>query len=224
MNHISTLRLHQFRLGELAPDASAAVQTHLVDCDTCASRLGHQRDLRLAFHREPVPAALLPAPAWTHRLRTWWLAAALVPALGATALVASAGAPVPDGVYPKGVHNALEAWVQTGGTARPVYTGERVRAGTRVQLKFDPGSHRFVTLAGRDATGVVEVYGTVPAQGPGLADAPFALTLDNVAGDQAFYAVLTDTRPDPTWVTSVVRKTPVSTQEVEVASVVLHKE
>ena len=29
---------------------------------------------------------------------------------------------------------------------------------------------------------------------------------------------------DPTWVTSVVRKTPVSTQEVEVASVVLHKE
>lgn len=235
MNHVSTLRLHQFRLGELAPAAAELVQAHLATCDTCAERLGHQREARIAFQREPVPAALLPSPTWTERLRSWWLAAAFVPVAAASLLVlgapppaelsaVAAADPAPDGVYTKGAHSRLEAWVQTGDSARPLYTGEHVRAGTRIQLKFDPGARRFVTLAGRDGTGAVEVYGTLTAAGPGLANAPFALTLDATRGEQAFFAVLTDTRPDPAWVTRLVHTDPVPSREADVATVFVQKE
>ncbi len=228
MNHVSTLRLHQFRLGELTPAVADTVHAHLATCEACANRLGHQRELRLAFQREPIPIAILPAPTWMDRLRSWWWAAALVPVLAATVLAVNV-APADAGstaetTRPKGPTAGLEAWVQTGSTARPVYTGEHVRAGTRIQLKFNPGSHRFVTLAGRDATGSVEVYGTLAADGPGLATAPFALTLDDTVGEQAFFAVLTDSRPDPGWITSLVRKGPVSTRDAEVASVILQRE
>jgi hypothetical protein len=224
MSHISTLRLHQFRLGELEGGAADTVHAHLAGCEVCASRLGYQRDVRLAFQREPD--TLLPSPPWHQRLRRWWVGAALVPALAAAALAFGLipSAPAEDVVRIKGAHPVLEAWVQTGDSARPLYTGEAVRAGTRIQLKFDPGAHRFVTLAGRDGTGAVEVYGTLTAAGPGLATAPFALTLDATAGAQAFFAVLTDSRPDPAGVSRALRDDPAALREAEVASVVLAKE
>ena len=124
----------------------------------------------------------------------------------------------------KGATPILEAWVQAGDSARPVYVGERVHAGTRVQLKYNAGHHRFVTLAGRDGTGTVEVYGTVPASGPGLAPAPFALTLDDSAGEQAFFAILTDTKPAPDDVVHALASEPVRMERGEIASVVLAKE
>jgi hypothetical protein len=86
------------------------------------------------------------------------------------------------------------------------------------------GPHRFVTIAGRDARGTVEVYGTLHATGPGLTTAPFALTLDDTKGEQAFFAILTDTRPAPDAVLRALKQSPIRMEDSEIASVVLPKE
>ena len=116
----------------------------------------------------------------------------------------------------------LEAWVLTGNAARPLYTGERLPRGAKVQLKVDAAGRRFVTLAGRDDAGTVEVYGTVPA-GEGLAPAPFALTLDDSKGEQRFFAILTDAKPTPDRVVQALAADTFDL-EGEVASVTVAKE
>jgi hypothetical protein len=187
-----------------------------------------------------VPAALAPIVApeptpWarlTASLRRFVAPIGLVAAAAAVALaVLPTSAPdappaeVPlDTVRTKGFVPTLEAWVQAGDAPRPVYTGERLRAGTRVQLKVDAGHRRFVTLAGRDGTGAVEVYGTVAAEGPGPKPAPFALTLDDSDGVQTFYAVLTDGRPSPDALRDALAREPVRIERAEVASVAVLKE
>lgn len=222
MNHVSTLTLHRFRLGELDADAARAVRVHLGDCPTCAGRLDHQDRVRAAFVTEPIPPALLPRPSLLQHLRGWWLGLALVPVLAAALIFLRP--PPDDGVRLKGAPPAIEAWVEVGGSARPVYTDERLAPGTRVQLRYDPGEHRFVTFAGRDVTGEVEVYGTINARGPGMTAAPFALTLDDLPGEQVFYAVLTDHRPDPESLTGALRAERPVLPGAQVATVVLHKE
>lgn len=250
MTHISTPRLHQLRLGELAPAERAPLEAHLASCALCAGRLGHQHEARAAFVVTPVPPAIaaLDRPSPWARLRDglFQIRAALVLVPVAAALlvalrvpdapteptertkgpsdVAGAVTGASESERAKGAAPLLEAWIQTGESARPVYTGEAVRAGTRVQLKYDPGRRRFVTLAGRDARGTVEVYGTLPARGPGVAPAPFALTLDDAKGSQEFFAILTDTRPAPDAVLEALSGEPVRMDEGEIASVVLRKE
>jgi len=232
MTHISTLKLHQLRYGELDAHARAPLDAHLADCAACAARLSHQDDTRAAFVRAPVPAAILPRPTWWERLGSLRAALLLLPVLAAGLFVLrgvptiGAGAPAeaPPAERLKGGRPLLEAWVKTADSARPLYTGERLRGGTRVQLKYDAGRHRFVTLAGRDARGTVEVYGTLPSIGPGLATAPFALTLDDTKGEQAFFAILTDTRPAPDAVLRALKESPIRMEDSEIASVVLPKE
>ena len=114
--------------------------------------------------------------------------------------------------------------MQTGASARPLYEGERLSEGAKVQLKFNPGSHRFVTLAGKDGGGTVEVYGTLPAKGPGIQAAPFALTLDDSKGEQVFYAILTDIRPDTHVVQQALTQEPITLDRAELRSVAIRKE
>jgi hypothetical protein len=222
MNHVSTLRLHQLRLGEIEGEDAGRIRAHLADCDACARRFDTQAQARADFVRAPVPAYVTPPVTWATRLRALWKwPVLLVPVLAALFLVVR---PPEDEVRTKGGVPVLEAWVESGESARPVYVGERVRPGTRVQLKFDAGRRRFVTLAGRDGEGTVEVYATVPAEGPGLKTAPFALTLDDSAGDQEFFAVLTDVKPDPDRVVEALSAEPVRMERSDIASVVLRKE
>jgi hypothetical protein len=230
MTHISTLKLHQLRYGELDAHARAPLDAHLAACAACAARLSHQDDTRAAFVRAPVPAAFLPRPTWWERLGALRAALVLLPVLAAGLFVLrgvpTMGAPTVEAPTErlKGGRPLLEAWVQTADSARPLYTGERLRSGTRVQLKYDAGPHRFVTIAGRDARGTVEVYGTLHATGPGLTTAPFALTLDDTKGEQAFFAILTDTRPAPDAVLRALKQSPIRMEDSEIASVVLPKE
>ncbi len=247
MTHISTLQLHRLRLGELAAAERAPLDAHLDACALCAGRLGHQDATRAAFVQAPVPAALaaLERPSFWERIGRLRAVLFLLPAAAAAALVLAPVGPADaphalltertkggaaihhspdDDARAKGGTPVLEAWIQTGDSARPVYTDERVRPGTRVQLKYDPGHHRFVTLAGRDARGTVEVYGTLAAQGPGVAPAPFALTLDDAKGEQEFFAILTNTRPAPDTVLQALAAEPVRMERGEIASVVLRKE
>lgn len=224
MSHPSTLRLHQFRLGELAIDDEDGVRTHLADCAACAARIDHQRAVRTEFARLPMPDALVPKPTLWERLGAWRAALVLVPIAAAAGVVVRLppAQTVDDGVRSKGA-NALEAWVETGATARPLYTNESLAAGDRVQLKFDAHGHRFVTLAGRDGSGQAEIYSTLPAAA-GLQTAPFALTLDATPGDQVFYAILTDTRPDPQALLTALADEPLRVDRAEVQAVVVHKE
>lgn len=232
MTHLSTLRLHQLRLGELDPAERTAAEAHLDACPTCAARLTHQEQARAAFVVTPVPAAIValdrPAPRWFERLKSWQIFAFAVPVAAAAFLAVRTPTPEPDtrlkgpGTHQKVRVPILEAWVLTGQSARPLYTGERLGGGARVQLKVDAAGHRFVTLAGRDAEGTVEVYGTVPAS-DGLAPAPFALTLDDSKGEQRFFAILTDAKPAPD---EVVQALVADTFDLdgEVASVTVAKE
>jgi Putative zinc-finger len=233
MNHISTLQLHRLRLGELAPEERAPLDAHLDTCAVCARRAGHQVAARAAFVQTPVPPAIsaLDRPTRWQRLGAWRAALALVPvAAAAVFAVRLSPAEAPARVEPaeevrlKGARPTLEAWIQTGESARPVYAGERVAAGSKVQLKVDAGGRRFVTLAGKDTRGTVEVYGTFPSAGPGVSLAPFALTLDDVHGEQAFFAILTDTRPAPDAVLRAVGAERVALDQAQVATLVIQKE
>ncbi|GDX82266.1 hypothetical protein LBMAG42_40770 [Deltaproteobacteria bacterium] len=136
----------------------------------------------------------------------------------------SAPAPDADITHTKGLTPRLEAWVQAGTSSRPLYLGETVGAGTKLQLRYDPQGRRFVTLAGRDSNGIVEVYGTVAGGEPGLTSAPFALTLDDSKGEQAFFAICTDDRPSSEAVMSAVKHNPVRMNGAAVSSVVVRKD
>lgn len=232
MNHLSTLKLQQLRLGELPAEQQQLAAAHLADCDLCANRLGEFQEARQAFLKAPVPAWAQPQAAPWERMRRWWVALVAVPALTAGMLVLRPESPAPvevevsptdPGLRTKGDSELLEAWVQTGESARPLYQGEALGGGDRVQLRFHPGAHRFVTLAGRDSLGAVEVYGTLPSKGAMLQPAPFALTLDNSRGEQEFYAILTNTRPDPALVQQALKSSPVRMERASVASVVIRK-
>jgi hypothetical protein len=282
MNHIHTLKLHQLRLGELAPAEEGRLRAHLATCAQCTARLKHQQELRQEFLREPMPDALRPRrPLW-ERVRGWLPGVALIPAAAAVALVLNVRPPggpegpiptpppaptevappvpvapptaptvapaatipepvvaprppvapkagpegdgAPTGIRTKGRLPRLEAWVPTGESARPMYTGEAIGAGERVQLRFDARGRAFVTLAGRDTNGLVEVYGTLPGGDNGLRAAPFALTLDDTSGEQTFFALYTDERPEPESVIAALRHNPVRMEGADVASVVVRKD
>ena len=80
---------------------------------------------------------------------------------------------------------------------RALGDGEVVQAGDRIQLRFQRPPGDWVTFAGEDVTGEIEVYGTwrVDHEIVGWQDAPFGLTLDDTPGEQIFYAVFTNERP-----------------------------
>ena len=87
----------------------------------------------------------------------------------------------------KGETPTLEVWVRSDAGPRALREGESVSAGDAVQLAFDARGARYVTLAGRDGTGTLEVYRTVETAGrSGLTMAPFALELDDAPGPQTF--------------------------------------
>ncbi len=283
MNHIHTLKLHQLRLGELAPAEEGRLRAHLGECADCSARLRHQQALRQEFLRAPVPEALQPAARQAAPWWRWLPVASLVPAALVAfialrppsnpgpagsiptppprpASLAAEPAPVaaspaapppaaptaapaftarprplpeaasplvaPDGdvIRAKGLTPRLEAWVQAGDSARPLYTGEALAGGERVQLRFDARGRGFVTLGGRDSNGLVEVYGTVAAGESGLRAAPFSLTLDGSHGEQTFFALSTDERPDPEAVLAALRRNPVRMEGAHVASVVVRKD
>lgn len=238
--HPSTLRLHQLRLGELPASEVAAILAHVDGCPRCSSRHQHQLATEQEFRALPVPPALIEAPSAWGRLRAWWEGLGVARALVPVALVAAAGAFVLRGepavdadtgltevasdTRTKGALGpVLEAWVQTGSSARPIYTNESLAPGSRVQLRFNPGRHRYVTLAGRDGSGQVELYGTLVSRGPEIQNAPFSLTLDDTPGRQEFLAILTDQKPDPDELSAALSHSPVAVPSAEVATVVVAK-
>lgn len=204
--HISTLDLHRHRYGELAGDAAERVASHLQSCERCQRRLGVQQAERNSFAITPIPPAIqeiaLPTrpanrPIWPRvvAIAAVALAAAAVGVLG----LPREGAPIDqapehEDIRAKGDLPTLEVWVDSRSGPRALRAGEALHAGDRVQLLFRPEGASWVTLAGTDGAGNLELWGSFEPLGNHLQPAPFGLTLDETAGDQAFH-LLRSPRP-----------------------------
>lgn len=208
MRHVSTLTLHRLRQGELDAAATAEARAHLATCETCARRLRAQESARAEFELQPVPEALRAANDSRGFLR--WIAVGL--AAAAAVLLVLLVAPGPDAgirdvTRTKGGGADVEAWVDTPSGPRALRPSEEVEAGDRIQVRFRRPSHPWVTLAGIDGRGDVEVYGTWTAA-MDTADwqmAPFSLRLDETPGDHALVLLFTDDKPTPGAVERVAR-------------------
>ena len=223
--HLSTLVLHQVRLGELDATQTASARAHLADCDRCTARLDAQHRERAAFVLRPMPDAIRTAAAPQRRpSAVWrWIAPVALVAAAAVAWLLVAGGVPPSGdrIVTRGELPRVEVWVDLGDGPRPLRPAERLVPGDRLQLRYDPRDAAHVAFAGRDGTGLVEVYGAFPALGPGLVDAPFGLRLDDAPGDQEFFVLTADRYLDAGTVHDAVT---VGVDGVDVARIVVPKE
>lgn len=188
MSHLSTLALHQLRLGELASDDAAAAEAHLAACERCRRRADAQQAQRAAFEAAPVPPAILAASAPANRPWPRWIASVVAVAAAAMIGVSLAWGPHPETTRIKGDMPEIELWVRSDAGVRVVHAGEKLGPGDVVQVKYATDGAAYAILAGRDQTGEIEVYGEVPLHAD-LAEAPFALTLDGTPGTQEFFLV-----------------------------------
>ena len=200
--HLSTLDLHRLRYGELDPQTSQAARSHLETCGRCAERFRSQQAQRAAFTLEPVPAALLSPTGRSPRSKILWWAAPVVMAVAGAMFFAL---PRPMDVSEhsdtrlKGSIAGLEVVAERQDHNVILAPGSVVMPGDRIQMRFDPGPYPYASLAGRDGTGLIEVYGIIEVAPDGLQPAPFALELDDTPGDQEFFAIYTHEPPDPVW-------------------------
>jgi hypothetical protein len=201
ISHLSTLTLHQLRYGELDGPALRDVQAHLGSCERCAARLASQEQERAAFVVRGVPAALRGLREEPRPRRRWGFLSELFPFALAAAAAATLFVAVPamredrirdDEVLFKGTLPDVEAWIDQGQGPRVLRNDDVLGAGDRVQLTYDPQGASYIAIAGRDATGTVEVYTTTAPTGIGLVQAPFALTLDGTPGVQELFVVGSD--------------------------------
>ncbi|MEQ1568272.1 MAG: hypothetical protein ABMA64_21715 [Myxococcota bacterium] len=198
--HLSTLSLHRLRYGELDLAASTAARAHLASCPMCAGRLAVQERERAAFVARPVPDTIRQLGVEEAPRRVgWWrelygLGLALCAAAALFVVVPSlrSDPAEADAIRFRGQLPAIEAWVDQGDGPRLLREGDRLSAGHRVQLSYDPRGASAVAIAGRDSTGAVEVYTTNAPTGIGLVQMPFALTLDDAPGEQELFVVTSD--------------------------------
>ncbi|MCO4743670.1 MAG: hypothetical protein KC912_02705 [Proteobacteria bacterium] len=191
--HLSTLKLHQLRYGELSSDLERDARVHIAECDRCRARLGAQEQQRRAFEASPVPESIQQLESNVIRPRfPVWGGAAL--AIAAAVLLMLRMAPAPTETI-KGGDGVMEAWIEDAEGAHALEVGELVHAGDRIQLKFKRPPLQQVALAGVDATGVTEVYGqwTAEQEPSRWQAAPFALRLDDTPGDVQMVLVFSKT-------------------------------
>ena len=189
--HLSTLALHQLRTGELAPEAARAAWLHLENCELCAARLRHQSHVRAEFVLRPMPEALRrPRPVTA----SWWRW--MVPVGVVLATMGLLAVRAPADIRTRGVTPSMEVWVATDDEPRMLIETDRLSAGDRVAIKYDAAGASHVGFAGRDSSGLLEVYGIYDVPGEGLVNAPFGLELDGAPGEQELFVVTGDVALD----------------------------
>lgn len=203
----NTLLLHRYHNGELEGSLREQVR-QAIETDAETKRRYQQLQANeAAFAVESLPPWLEQAaapPLWRRWLPVWAPLSGLVAVAAAVMLVlylpAASTSTVPgvglsDVLLEKGALPDIEVWVDGEAGPRPLRvfddgTVESLGEGAHVQLVFQAQGRRFVTLAGQDGTGEVEVYDTIEVNGrQGLIQAPFGLVLDDAPGPQVFYAL-----------------------------------
>jgi hypothetical protein len=202
MSHLSTLTLHRLRYGELGGTERDGARAHLRSCARCAERLGVQEAERATFVLQAVPEPLRnrgePQDGFVRRLLRELVpfavaaVAAAVVTVAVPVLRASPDGAEADTVRLRGTMPEIEAWVDLGSGPRPLRDGESLGSGDRVQLRYDSHGAPSVALAGRDASGVVEVYTLTAPSAVGLTTAPFALELDDAPGQQELFVITSE--------------------------------
>ena len=181
--HLSTLRLHQLRTGELGRDEARTAQAHVAACPVCRDRLKAQLAFRRAFEVQPPPVALPPRVpgAWSRWSR--WLRWTPMPLLlAALALIVIHIAP-PHGTDTR-LKGGKDVVVLVAGHGALV-PGEAVHPGDRLQLRVPAGDWQEAWVG--DADGLIGHFALRPDQ-PTLS--PFALTVDDQLGDEQLVIVL----------------------------------
>ncbi len=219
----NTLDLYRLHHGELPPHVAARVR-EAIDTDPEVKQrwvalLATEAEVAAA----PIPPALAALSAPPRRAVAWRIPALLLglAAVAAAVLLVPVGAPEvavdrPDVLRAKGTLPDLEVWVGGPQGPRLLRPDEAVGAGDTVQLAAHPRGAAFVSFAGRDGTGAVEVYGTVRASDPdAMVVAPFALTLDDAPGPQWFFALAHDAPASDAELAEALRRRPGEWSAVE---------
>ena len=193
-DHISTLKLHRLRYGELDEAEVRAIRTHVEGCARCAERLQVQEQERAAFVATPVPdairalAAQEAAPTLAERLQGWFRQPLLVGGLALAAAATIAVVSLPgDSSYTgiKGQH-LVEVVVQDHGTLDP--DAESIHPGDRLQLRIPPGDWEQVWVGDEEAW--LGSFPVTPSKSWHLM--PFSLEVDSQPGPEEIVVVLSN--------------------------------
>lgn len=202
--HVSTLTLHKYRYGELSDAEASQVRAHADQCDQCGVKLRDQQNQRAAFELMPVPPAIREAsekqrtparsPLWS-----WFAVGMAMAALLLAVLALPVGTTPDDGIRTKGGTADFEVWLDTPEGPRSLREIGVAQSGDRIQVRFRRPRAPWVSLAGEDGTGSIEVYHSwrTDMDSAEWQVAPFALELDDAPGDQALYLVYSEDRPAP---------------------------
>ena len=173
---VSDLSLEQYRLGELAPAAAAALAERLGRDPALVARLEHlaTSDAEILGAHPPaemaasirgrLAAAEREAERPTRRLRPVRFASLALPAAAALLLTLSLLVvrarllPDGDGVRLKGAATALSAWRKVGDGAERLVEGAAARAGDVVQLSYVAAGARYGVILSIDGRGVVTFH------------------------------------------------------------------
>lgn len=211
--HTRRFTLERYLAAELGPAEHGKVAEHLATCPTCSADLAALQDDHTAFAEEVPYAAFRirheaavartePQPkrrgAWQFALSALRTFAALgaAGALGAAAvLVMVTPPPLGPSERIKGGSQRLSFSVQQGDSMRPGLAGERLLAGTSLQLSYEAGDADFLAVLGIDANAAVSQYfpeggeAMAPLPSGRVGPLPFSLRLDATPGAERFYAL-----------------------------------
>ncbi len=185
MGHISTLKLHQLRYGELSDADTQTLQAHLDACAQCTARLTAQSNHREAFALQPMPPALLQTAPWWQRGLAWLKKPLiLAPIVAAAAALLIVTSPTERS---KGSSD-IEILVDYGGEPVVLQAGEAIRPGDRLQLRIPPGE--WVEVWVGDGEQWLGSFPVEPSHQWQLV--PFSLEVDSAPGSEHIAVLLSN--------------------------------
>ena len=187
MGHISTLKLHQLRYGELSESEQSQLREHLAVCPHCRARLQAMENHRAAFELMPVPEAIHTAarPSLWQRLAR---PAVLSPFLAAAMAMLFVIQSPPLTERTKGDRNKdIEILVEDVGVL-DLAEGDAIRPGDRIQLRIPPGE--WVEVWVGDGESWLGGFPVQPSKTWQLV--PFSLEVDDAPGAEQIVVLLSN--------------------------------
>jgi len=211
--HLTALDFDALDLGALAARQTAVLHAHLGSCPACLEQHEARRALVEHFQRDVLPRSL---PGIRKRLESrgrrrigWWPVLLSPVACGVALALFFVGrgpghvdAPpagelgvVEDGLGIKG-GGGLFTYVRQGGRVSRLVPGTILSAGDALRFAVEPGQNRHLLIAGVDGSGRASAYypfgewKSVPIESRGRFDVPGSIVLDDSAGPERIFALL----------------------------------